>query len=293
MYELRGHAPRDRRAATAGFTLTELMVATAVFGMLATIMLGVQLAAERQQDRGFRLVQANQHVRTGLDMIARDLRMAGSGFGNVPIYASFGTYPLPARYPVLPGPSFANADSVEIIGGQNGVWSATAAALVSELADIEVADASIFEVGEMMVIADRNRGHIFQITGINGNFLQHNGNLSPWNMGGAAAWPPFGYPPNTRVTQVEYVRYYIDTTNANHPVLMRWRACDASPTFVSKDVERLQLSYTAGDTVRPDPVDPQLIRAIEVDVTAVAGGVQDPANARRQLATMAVPRIFD
>ena len=92
------------RGGSAGFTLTELLVAAAISGLLMTTLLGVQLATERQQDRGFRLVEANQHLRTGLDMIARDLRMAGSGCGNRPIFASFGHFPVAPRYPVLPEP---------------------------------------------------------------------------------------------------------------------------------------------------------------------------------------------
>lgn len=282
-----------RRRASAGFTLTELLVATAIFGMLMAILIGVQLAAERQQDRGFRLVQANQHGRTGLDMIARDLRMAGSGFGNIPVYASFGGFPVPARYPVLPQPAAAAADSVEIIGSQAGGQSKLAAAIGLQTSPIQVDDASGFQVNAMVLLSDQNQGHLFQITSINGNTLEHSGATSPWNMGGAAGWPPFGYPSGVRVTQVEYVRYYVDTIEPAHPVLMRWRANESNPTFVAKDVEQLQFSYTEGDTVLPNPSDPLNIRKIAVNATTVAGSVLDGDNARRRLATMAVPRILE
>ena len=39
---------RRRQPGTSGFTLTEMMVATAIFGLLMALVLGVHLAAERQ-----------------------------------------------------------------------------------------------------------------------------------------------------------------------------------------------------------------------------------------------------
>jgi prepilin-type N-terminal cleavage/methylation domain-containing protein len=288
----RRHAePCGRRQ--AGFTLIELTIAAAVFGLLMTVLLGVHLAAERQQEESYRVVEANQHARTGLDMIARDLRMAGSGFGNMPVFMSFGGFPVPARYPVLPQPSTAEIDSVEIIGGQEGIRTALSVDMVNEVDDIQVDDAGRFRVGEMVLVTDGAQAHIFQITGINGNTLQHDHLMSPWNYGGAAAWPPFGYSSGSRVTQVEYVRYYIDSTDPEHPVLMRWRANDPAPTFVAKNVERLRLSYATGDTTSPNPVDPLNIRSVDVNATTVAGGLGDAGNVRRRLRTEAVPRILD
>jgi prepilin-type N-terminal cleavage/methylation domain-containing protein len=277
----------------AGFTLTELMVATAVFGLLMTVMLGVHLAAERQQDESYQLIMANQHARTGLDMIARDMRMAGSGFGNVPVYSSYGGFPVPARYPVLPQHSTAGIDSVEIIGSQEGVATTLAAGLATEADDIQVTDATGFRPGEMVVVSDLDQAHLFQVTGINGNTLQHSYVMSPWNYGGAEEWPPFGYAAGARVTQVEYVRYYVDDTEPGHPMLMRWRACDAGPMFVAKDVERLEFVYATGDTVTPNPEDPLNIRSVTVGATMVAGNTYDPGNARRRLVTSSVPRILE
>ncbi len=278
-----------------GFTVIELMVTTVILAVVMLTVLTVHMASERQQESSFRNVQAGEHLRVGLDWVARDIRMAGSGFGNIPIYAGFGGSPVPLRYAVYPQPSAsATADSFEVMGGQRRIVGFLAAQMSSQSTPIQVDTTLGFQVGDMVVVSNGTRGHLFQVTGIAGNTLEHLPGPSAWNQGGAAGWPATGYDTGSRVSQVDWVRYYIDQSDPKVPTLMRWNAADAAPAFVAKSVDRFAVTYREGGAVVASPSNPLNVREVLIDARTVAGGdAQDATLPRRTLSTAAVPRLFE
>ncbi|MGE5176276.1 MAG: PilW family protein, partial [Hyphomicrobiales bacterium] len=64
---------------SAGFTLVEVVIATLLFAMVIGSIYQIYIRGERSQQIGLELAEANQNARSGVDLIARELRSAGYG----------------------------------------------------------------------------------------------------------------------------------------------------------------------------------------------------------------------
>lgn len=102
--------PASRLAATAGFSLVEMLVALGLF----TVVMGATMAGLADVMRGNELVMTissmNGALRAGVDVMIRDLLQAGSGLPSshtVSIPSGVGS--VPVRIPGPPGTAFATA----------------------------------------------------------------------------------------------------------------------------------------------------------------------------------------
>lgn len=68
-----------RAQADAGFTLIEITIAVLLFALVIGSIYQVYVRGERSQQVGLELAEANQNARSGVDLIARELRSAGYG----------------------------------------------------------------------------------------------------------------------------------------------------------------------------------------------------------------------
>lgn len=68
-----------RAEADAGFTLIEITIAVLLFALVIGSIYQVYVRGEKSQQVGLELAEANQNARSGVDLIARELRSAGYG----------------------------------------------------------------------------------------------------------------------------------------------------------------------------------------------------------------------
>lgn len=82
--------PRDDQS---GFTLAEILVAMAVLGFVMLGVTSVYLSNQRAYERGQSQMSTHQNARVGIEMLARELRMAGfDPQGQIALQASPTTF---------------------------------------------------------------------------------------------------------------------------------------------------------------------------------------------------------
>src|SRR5262247_82622 len=70
---------RNRTLSAPGFTLVEMVVALVLFTLVVGSIYSIYVRGEKSQQLGIELAEATQNARSGVDLIARELRSAGYG----------------------------------------------------------------------------------------------------------------------------------------------------------------------------------------------------------------------
>ncbi len=240
---------RDRlRAASGGFTLVELLITMALLGLVVAVLLGTLQRTQGEAERIGSLVEKRQSARAAVQLLERDVRMSGSGWGRTPVVVSFNGA-ADTIYAITPGPGGGpnSSDSLRIMGA----WSASTtvqASMPNPSSILKVNDVTGFAPGDMVVISDGTSANMFEVTGVNASAgtIQHNPS-SPWNPpGGFSAWPNGGYGPGSQVFKIEILSYRVDSTSYRRPALVR-REFRKSQQIVAYDVDRFQVWYRMQD----------------------------------------------
>ena len=69
----------ETRQSNRGFTLVEMMVALVLFTVVIGSIYSIYVRGEKSQQLGIQLAEATQNARSGVDLVARELRSAGYG----------------------------------------------------------------------------------------------------------------------------------------------------------------------------------------------------------------------
>jgi type II secretory pathway pseudopilin PulG len=232
--------PRDTR----GFGLIELMVTLLTMGIL---MLGLFTAFFRSNDEAARmskLVEFRQSARASVQLIERDVRMAGSGWGRRPVQISATNDSI--WYAMTAGTSTGPNDSLTLFGA----WSSQDT-LMNDMtlasSAINVTTPTLFATGNLIVVSDINGNswHMFHVTGIAGNTLQH-ANSSDYNTV-TRNWPSGGYRHGSFVYKVSRLTYRVDSLSFNRPCLVR-QEFGGQPQVVAYDLNRFQVWYRMQDS---------------------------------------------
>ncbi|MGH7681614.1 MAG: PilW family protein [Candidatus Eiseniibacteriota bacterium] len=253
--------PAGRTA--AGFTLVEIAVTLTV---LATVLGAIFYAFFRTQASARRtenVVQARQGSRAALQLLEREIRMVGSGWGRAPIYGSDNGAPMTLSA-ITPGyASPAASDSVVLLGA----WDAqttlrTSMALSTD--PIQCQSTGGFKDGDFVLVTNGAVAHLWQVTGVSGSpaDLAHAAS-SIYNVaGGHTNWPAGGYGAGARVYRVAWVTYRVDNATYRTPCLTR-RDQGSVAQVVATDVSSFQVWYLLqDDTVTRNPADLSLIDKI-------------------------------
>ncbi|MEO5616180.1 MAG: prepilin-type N-terminal cleavage/methylation domain-containing protein [Candidatus Eisenbacteria bacterium] len=231
-----------------GFTLVEMLITTALLVLVVSVLLGTLHRTQGEAERIETLVETRQSARAAVQLLERDVRMSGSGWGRTPVVISFNGA-ADTLFAITPGPGAGpnTSDSLLIMGA----WSASsplAATMPNPSSNLKVEDVTGFAAGDMVVISDGTSAHMFEVTGVNASsgHLQHNPS-SPWNPpGGFSPWPNGGYGAGAQVFKVNILSYQVDSTSYRRPALVR-REFRGSPEIVAYDVDRFQVWYRMQD----------------------------------------------
>lgn len=244
-----------------GFSLVELLVATAIVSSVMAAAGGLFAASRRfMQDQSL-LVETQQGLRATLESMARDLRLGGA------------CLPITGDFVVLDGTDSATTDSITTRTGLvRPSLSCVSSSLTSNLAStsnqITVANSSGFTVGMRALIrhATNGTGESFTVTAVpNATTIQKSGG---WTQ---------AYPINSSVYAVDERTYAIDTSNSALPVLTV--ASNGNPPMpFAYGIENLTIKYLLARNCAsgcdiidaPPPADDQWRIVNEILITATA-----------------------
>ncbi|MGB3398914.1 MAG: PilW family protein [Candidatus Deferrimicrobiaceae bacterium] len=257
-----GKSTRDERGrfSEAGFTLVEVMTAMIILGIAMTAAYATfqfQHASFTVQNR---VAETQQNLRSVLEVMERDIRMAGYG--------------IPAAVPVpnglLPGGdnTIHNIRSLNRTTGADEIYILYMYDMDSSLpptdapggmggyaTTLNVSNVAGFWQGDLVLVRDDQNASMFEVTQVpSGTTLNFDPGGST-NLYNNSAWPhtPFpGYGLNVAVSKARFVRYFIDTTDPDHPTLMLDRMTGVLPQPLADDIEDMQIQYgldTDGDFI--------------------------------------------
>jgi type II secretory pathway pseudopilin PulG len=242
-------------------TLIEVVIAVSLLSVVVLIVMGTLHRTNSEAVRMHDLVEARQSAREAVQLLERDIRMSGSGWGRIPVNAWNGG--LDTLYAIQPGPGAGADDSLQVVGA----WSAStslSSAMPFSTSTLAVANVAGFAPNDMIVLTDGSTAHLFQVTGVTASNLDHTSS-SPWNptvSPGFANWPAGGYGAGARVYKVTIVSYAVDSTNFRRPALTR-REFGGQPQVVAYDVNQFQVWYRMQDSSMTRS--PSLTGAIQID----------------------------
>ena len=237
-----------RRSTQSGFTLIEMLVVMVLLAVVLGAVFGTLNRTKGEAERVGTLVEKRQSARAAVQLLERDLRMAGSGLGGVPISASYNGTALTFAA-VTPGPvgGPSSCDSVQIMGAW-GANTVTTASMPSASSVLKVADVTGFASGDLVIITDGTSANMFEVTSTNSSSgtIQHNPS-SPYNLSGGRSWPPTGgYATGSQVFKIDLLSYKVDSTSFRRPALVR-RAFRQAPSVVAYNVDKFQVWYHMQD----------------------------------------------
>jgi hypothetical protein len=305
----------------AGYSLAEMMVA---MGMM-TVVMGATAAAlnsaSRMRDSAALMTGVNNSLRTGMDLMIRDMLQIGSGLppGHVILIPS-GSGSVQMNVPGPPGTSYTtqvgDLDWAAVIPGDglgptiNGVATDTITMLMADNNFVDMPLTAFtnttidvrathpgsgqainiqtgpdrLQKGQLLMLEKGSYTTLVQITDLdfpNRRVTFANGDSLKLNQTGAAAGnakavrtaapPDTGNPIPTTATRVRMITYYLDTSVAGHPRLVRrvnnghhLTFDNSKGTAVAIDMENLQFTYDVVDGVN----NPSNVRFVTADYTS-------------------------
>lgn len=227
-----------------GFGMVELLVAMVITGVVLIATYGALFRSQSAATRVTASVETRQNSRAAVQLLEREVRMSGSGWGRNQLYGwnngvAMNRFAISFGY----GGSAASSDSIGIVAGWSLVTTLRAA-LPNRFSTtvIPCVSAAGFAAGDFVVVTDGSLAHMFYVTGISGNDLQHTSssvyNVSTVNN----AFPATGYRIGTQVYKMSMVSYKRDTTTYRKPVLVRWEY-GRGTQVVAYNVKQFAVNY--------------------------------------------------
>jgi prepilin-type N-terminal cleavage/methylation domain-containing protein len=245
---------------TRGFTLIELMISMALFGLIASGAMTLVLSAARSQAHSARVDVAQSALRAGIDFITRDVMMTGGGAQNGVIVIPGGATVNAVRFDVAANDSTSAPDTLELwlTDGSPAAQLSSAVAAGATTLPISYeqgatrsfsATTTPFQSYVQLSDANFNSAIVVALSNVSGNTL---------TIGAL----PSGFAANAWVLPSKHVVYSVSTTQFanignvatnNTSVLMMTVNGTAQP--LAEGVEDLQIAYgfdTDGNGVLTD-----------------------------------------
>ena len=258
-----------------GFSLVELMVTLVIMAAVIGAVFLTLNHSQHQTQQVTMVAENRQMARTAVQLIERETRMAGSGWGRLEVdgWRAGASDSVQAVAPGFGG--YARSDSLVLIGA----WKTTttlAAVMMLPSSNITVTNTAGFAVNDMIVISDGNRAHRFQITSVTPATLLGHTTASSYNppVGqGLVAWPPSGYGVGTNVYKVTMATYRYDSTSYRRPALVR-QEFGQTPQIVAYNVNGFHVIYELQDGSWTR--NPATMRMVDKIIPVVLTKVTDP-----------------
>jgi Tfp pilus assembly protein PilW len=243
--------PRARNSwrQQAGIGVIELMIALTLTSLLLAVLYRTFFRTQHAANAVMSQVEGRQGIRAALQLIERDMRMAGSGWGRMDVEGVNNNTAF-TRRGVNPGyGGSSNPDSFSVLGGWD-VNTTLRASMVNQTSVINCQSTAGFSVGDLVVVSNGSgsgSAHLFQVTNVQSSPADLTvGNTSPYNVGTRQAWPAGGYPAGMRVFKAGWVTYRVDSTTFGRPSLVR-HEFGRTPTMVAYDVSTFRVWYRMAD----------------------------------------------
>jgi prepilin-type N-terminal cleavage/methylation domain-containing protein len=285
---------RNLLARANGFSLIELIIALSVMGLVLIAVFSTFFRSQHVGQTMSTAVNLRQGVRGANQLLERELRMAGSGWGRLKVdhYTPGGTDSL---FAVNFGPGgTAQCDSIGIMGG----WTAATtlrAAMPTATSDLPVVSAAGFAVNDLVVVTNGSSAHLYQVTAAQTSpgllSISSTSSYNPPTGGTLANWPGSGYAAGAPVYRVSWVTYQVDSTTFRRSALVR-RQFGATPQLVAYDVAGFQVRYRMQDgTTTRSPSDLHMVDEI-VPVIWTRQAVRGRATLVDSVWAVVRPRTF-
>jgi prepilin-type N-terminal cleavage/methylation domain-containing protein len=267
------------RQSARGFTLIELLLALT----LASLLVGViSMAFYRTTSEALRLrdvTDRRQSARTAVQLIERETRMAGSGWGRIPVYGNNSSGAAVTLQAVVPGfTSIAKDDSLLLVGAWQ-TSTVVANGMPSQSSNLQVQDVTGFAPNDLVLITNGLYANMVQVTATNSSseHIQLNPS-SPYNSPGGfkvsqGHWPAGGYGVGSVVEKLTLSSYYMDRKSFRKPALMR-HEYGRSPQVAAYNVDGFRVWYQMQDGTWTR--NPQNMIAVEKIMPVVATRLTDP-----------------
>jgi prepilin-type N-terminal cleavage/methylation domain-containing protein len=273
------NVPTPSRRPERGFTLIEILVALVI---TALVLGGITMAFYRTTSEALRLrdvTDRRQSARTAVQLIEREARMAGSGWGRIPVYGNNSSGQPVTLAAVVPGfTSIAADDSVLFVGA----WQTSTVVsdpMPSSSTNLKVQDVTGFNPNDLILVTNGLQANMVQITSTNSSSekIQCN-SANPYNSPGGykvseGHWPATGYGPGSIVEKLTISSYYMDRTSYKKPVLMR-HEYGLAPQIAAYNVDGFRVWYQMqnGAWTR----NPQNMMQVQKVMPTVATRLSDP-----------------
>ncbi len=255
-----------------GFGLAELMVTLTIMAVVLAAVFFTLNRSQRQTQRLTKVAEMRQMARTAVQLIERESRMAGSGWGRIVVQGSNNGTPwsIQAVNPGFGGNS--RSDSLTLVGA----WQASttlSAGMPNSSAVFKVNSVAGFNVNDLVIVTNGSSAHLFQVTATNGasQQIQHNPASSYNAPGGHSGFPPSGYGVGSNLYKITMATYRYDATGYRRPALVRQEPGSAAQ-IVAYDVNGFHVWYELQDgtwTRNPASMD-QVDKVIPVVLTKVS-----------------------
>lgn len=244
-----------------GYGLVEMLVAFTVMSIVIAVSFMALTRSQSQTASVTSVAEERQMARTAIQLLEREARMAGSGWGRSTVYTG-GAASLQAVNPQYGGA--ASNDSLVLLGA----WLAsttTTAAVPSENSNITCASVSGINVNDLVLLIEKsnNSTHMFQVTGVNtGTNTLSVSNASSYNVG-HTNWPPGGFGTGSYLYKATISTYAFDSTTFRRPSLVR-RENYGTPSVVAYNVDGFRVYYELQDgTKTRNPATMDMVDKIE------------------------------
>lgn len=232
-----------------GFTLVELLVSLVISGFIVSAGYGIYLTQHQGWIIQEQISNMQQNARAALHELETRIRMAGYGLhgGFQPIYAAN-----------------TNPDTITVLfQDEFGIQAPLEENMPQPSAELRFDghDISGFEEDTWVYIYDptADTGEFFYITAVQvaACHIQHNTTVLSRC-----------YPKGSMVMMLNMYKFYLDTSDAEHPNLMVQREGNQAYVY-AEDIEDLQLQYGLANGVLVDvPPLGTLVRQVQITISA-------------------------
>jgi len=246
------------------------------------VLSAITMAFYRTTSEALRLrdvTDRRQSARTAVQLIEREARMAGSGWGRIPVYGNDSNGQAVTLSAVTPGfSSIAADDSVMLIGAWQ-VSTVVTDQMPSSSTNLKVQDVTGFNPNDLILVTNGLQANMVRITATNSSSQKIQCNSAdPYNSPGGykvsdGHWPATGYGPGSIVEKLTISSYYMDRTSYRQPALMR-HEYGLTPQIAAYNVDGFRVWYRLqnGTWTR----NPMNMMQVEQVMPVVATRLSDP-----------------